>query len=634
MAQDCLEPVGQWRYGVSNGVAAEGDRAVLANGAVLQVLDLTTPSDPSVAGELTLESEIRAVAISGTRAYAQSHDHLHVIDFSGPEPTQLGILSGIGSPHSLAVAGGFVYALNHDSLSIFDVSVPSTPTYQGGLQWAEGYPSDVQVVSTHAYVVDTSHGLRVVDVVDPTAPVEIGGLDLGANTSMWRLDIIDGLAYVVGSDSSDFSRRLWVIDLADPASPGLVSNTTVVGSQDIVVSQGVASIADFRYLTTYDVTDPLNPGYLGQAAVPYYSFGGPQHRLAAVDGFTLMTAELHGLGVYDVGDPSTPARVAEVGAPGQLEDAAYSDGVLFVAAGGRGFRAVDVSDPTLPVELGFTVIPQQLDIWGVAAAGSIAYASGFSSAGLVALDESDPGVPVILGNVQGATGNWVTLAGEYGYVLNEWGGGLHVVDLSSPGQPMLVGSVDLEPGEWQWPVVIGDHVIVRRIDNDPSVVVIDVSDPTTLAQLAEIDVWTNFGGLAVTDSWLLVPDIIDGLESAIRVFDMRDPAHPVEVAPYHPVGGAVEVIGVAGSVAYLSILDGWPQQPGAIEAVNFADPTNPVFMGLLPRSGRVKRLAFSSQEIFVFDRQSGFDTFTLCQGPLFADSFETGDATAWSGVMP
>jgi hypothetical protein len=31
---------------------------------------------------------------------------------------------------------------------------------------------------------------------------------------------------------------------------------------------------------------------------------------------------------------------------------------------------------------------------------------------------------------------------------------------------------------------------------------------------------------------------------------------------------------------------------------------------------------------------TGFDSFTLCQGPLFADGFESGDTTAWSGAAP
>ena len=111
--------------------------------------------------------------------------------------------------------------------------------------------------------------------------------------------------------------------------------------------------------------------------------------------------------------------------------------------------------------------------------------------------------------------------------------------------------------------------------------------------------------------WLLVPDILDGLAPAIRVFDMRDPAVPVEDRALHPVGGAVEAIGVAGSVAYLAVLDNPPHQTGAIEVVNFADPMNPIFMDLIERPGRVKRFAFGPDELYVFGHETGFDIFAL-----------------------
>jgi hypothetical protein len=635
-AQECLEPVGSWRYGVSNDVVAEGNRGVLANGAVLQVLDLAAPAVPAVAGEIVLPGEILAVALSGAMAAAITHDHLHVVDIGGVSPTQLGVLSGVGSPHTLAVAGNFVYAINYESLSIFDVSVPSAPTSQGGLLWAVGYPSDVRVVANYAFVVDSGFGLRVVDVADPTVPVEVGGLDLGATASPRRLDIVDELAYAVGSDSAEYSRRLWVINLSDPANPVLVSNTGgIAGNQDIVVHNDTAFVAGAWDLTSYNVTDPQTPVFLGQVWAPYIPVDG-QHRLAGVDGFVLMVAELFGLGIYDVGDPAAPVLAAEVAAPGRIESAAYADDTLYIAAADRGFRALDISSPGLPVELGITMIPQQPQVWGVAAAGSTAWtAAPYASAGFVELDVSDPAAPVALGNAPGAVGNRLVVSGGYAYVVDQWAGGIHVVDLSSPGLPTLVGSLDLPPGEWEWPVVVNDHLVVRNNDNDPWVVIFDVGDPTAPVQVAEIDVWANIAGLGAIGSWLLVPDFLTGPRPAIRIFDMSDPSTPAEIQPYDPVGGAVEAVGVAGPVAYLAVMDAPSIQEGAIEVVDFSDPTAPVFMGSRPRSGRVKRFAPGSGELFVFDRNTGFDTFTLCRALLlFSDGFESGDASAWSGVVP
>jgi len=40
--------------------------------------------------------------------------------------------------------------------------------------------------------------------------------------------------------------------------------------------------------------------------------------------------------------------------------------------------------------------------------------------------------------------------------------------------------------------------------------------------------------------------------------------------------------------------------------------------------------AFSDEHVFTSRYASGVDVFTLCQGPIFADGFESGDTTAWS----
>ncbi len=227
----------------------------------------------------------------------------------------------------------------------------------------------------------------------------------------------------------------------------------------------------------------------------------------------------------------------------------------------------------------------------------------------------------------------MTVGGDHAYVVNEWGVQLFVVDVSSPAAPALVGSVELGSENWQWPVIIGDHVLIRNNSHD-KVIAVDVSDPTAPFQNGLIDVVVGVGGLAAVRSWLLVPDAIDEDTPIVRIFDMRDPADLSEVSPYLPVGGFVGAVEVVGSVAYLSIPDIASYQSGAIEAVDFGNPLAPVFMNLQPRQGPVMRMASDKNAIFVFDRNSGFDTLALCQGPLFADGFESGDTNAWSSAVP
>jgi len=263
--------------------------------------------------------------------------------------------------------------------------------------------------------------------------------------------------------------------------------------------------------------------------------------------------------------------------------------------------------------------------------GDLAYVAP-SLGGLVIIDISNPPALTVLGNAPGIGGKWLIVAGDYAYLIWPFFG-LYVVDVSTPSQPVHVGTLELGSGYWEWPVVFEDHLFVRTNHNDPSVAIVDVSDPTTPTLVGSIDVSANIAGLAGMGSWLLVPDI--GSEPLVRVFDVRNPVAPVEHDPYVPVSGFAEVVAVAGSVAYMSIWDGsYPDYAFAVEAVNFADPLAPEFMGRSQDTGLVTRLPTGPEEVFAVTLETGFDIFALCHDPVFADGFESGNAAAWSGVAP
>ena len=76
-----------------------------------------------------------------------------------------------------------------------------------------------------------------------------------------------------------------------------------------------------------------------------------------------------------------------------------------------------------------------------------------------------------------------------------------------------------------------------------------------------------------------------------------------------------------------------PDSPG-IEAVNVGDPTSPALMGASAETFALSGFAFSRWAVHAVSEFSGFDTFAPCQGPLFADDFESGNTTAWSSTVP
>ena len=61
--------------------------------------------------------------------------------------------------------------------------------------------NDVEVVGDLAYVADDRYsGLRIIDVSDPTFPVELGALDTPGYAR--DVEVVGDLAYVVGNSSA------------------------------------------------------------------------------------------------------------------------------------------------------------------------------------------------------------------------------------------------------------------------------------------------------------------------------------------------------------------------------------------------------------------------------------------------
>ncbi len=117
---------------VHNDVAVEGSYAYVAAGYLLEVIDVSDPASPSLAGYCAMPYASQGITVSGSYAHIAAGDLL-IIDVSDPQ-----------NPHEV---GRYV-----------------TP----------GFAMDVRVVDNTAYVADGYSGLRVVDVSNPQQPQELG----------------------------------------------------------------------------------------------------------------------------------------------------------------------------------------------------------------------------------------------------------------------------------------------------------------------------------------------------------------------------------------------------------------------------------------------------------------------------
>ena len=130
-----VDILGVWPYGSSRAVALDVPRnfALIGNGLVIQVLDLSTPSSPADIGEVELSLRPSAISISGDYAYVAASDSsslLYVLVISTlSNPAVLGSVAFEGDCWSMEASGNYVYlSASWNGLKIFDVSTPASPS--------------------------------------------------------------------------------------------------------------------------------------------------------------------------------------------------------------------------------------------------------------------------------------------------------------------------------------------------------------------------------------------------------------------------------------------------------------------------------------------------------------------------
>jgi hypothetical protein len=278
----------------------------------------------------------------------------------------------------VAVSGGYAYLAEWErGLRAIDVSTPSAPVEVGWLDVSA--PWDIAVSGDYAYVASGNRdfpldepGLIVIDVSTPSAPIAVGffetpGQALGVAVS-------DGYAYVAAFDSG-----LRVIDVSTPSAPVEVGWLEIEdGSpEDVAVSGSFAYVVNHTYtwgrLDVIDVSTPSAPVGVGFVSPQgHYSFSA-----VAVSGSYAYVGKEQGLLMIDVSTPSAPVVVGEGGLPYEglyvrniavSGDYAYCSWVAF--PGATGFTVFDVSTPS-------TYLPERAELddggGGVAVSGGYVY---------------------------------------------------------------------------------------------------------------------------------------------------------------------------------------------------------------------------------------------------------------------
>lgn len=492
-----------------------------------EILDASNPTAPAPVAAYD-ENYPFSLVVHGNHLYVSSYD-LRIYD-----ATNLRAIREIGTfdvPSGvIAFVDNYAYLVDGaKGLRVLDVSNPANLTW-AGQYYTEGSPLDVRVVGAHAYVANGEAGLEIVDVSNPVTPTLVSQYD---TPGMARsLAVVNDLAYVADGEGG-----LRVIDVSNPTAPEELGFHPGAGEvQAVYVVDGYAYLADSeKGLLILDVTNPNMPRLVG-------THPGAARDVVVVPPYAYVASPA-GLRVLNVSNPARPVWTGFYAAPGDVFALAVNGNHAYVAASTAGLRIVDISNPSAPTEVGFHATPIyaiDVDVHGDRAYVKLGDPYGYSRylpGQLDIVDVANPTLPRLVGGYEEIRyGQRVTVAWPYAYVVNgEYE--LRILDIANPPTLREVDRYAM-PGNVLNFAVTTDYAYIVGVDG---LYITDVTSPSNpllvrhypLPGLADVVVTKNYAYL-ISDS--------------LRVLDISDPAHAVQVA-FLPQGGTR--IALAGNLLYV-----------------------------------------------------------------------------------
>jgi len=221
------------------------------------------PPAPAGAAELlpvahwTSEFECLDAAVRGDLIYiAQGADGLQVLDIGDPaKDPQARLATSAYNFFRLTVTGDYAYAGGSGRFHVIDIADPDEPFLATSLELCAA--AEVIVRDNLAYVCNGYCGMAIVDIFQPTLPIQVGSYDAPADLIAFDIALSGDRLYMLCSDLGGYPTA--VLDISDPYAPTNLSWFYTVAANGLAASGDLAFISEYDGLQSADVSDPEAP---------------------------------------------------------------------------------------------------------------------------------------------------------------------------------------------------------------------------------------------------------------------------------------------------------------------------------------------------------------------------------------
>ncbi|MEM4406363.1 MAG: T9SS type A sorting domain-containing protein [Candidatus Methanomethylicaceae archaeon] len=286
-----------------------GTTAYVANSTTgLTIVDLSDVQHPRVVENISHNGRAQGVSISGHYAYiAADQGDLQVIDLDSHR--QVGsLMFPDGFVQDVIVRDHYAYMAIQDlGIAIADVSNPTSPRRVGSLGLGGRYCMNIELDGNFAFVseIHDIHRLVIVDISDPNNPQEVSRIDV--NGDPYECRVHNGICYVAVSAIDNSCGYLLILDIRNPASPGILSRIQTPGMawgldlridgalREVILSNSTDQADGRRGIRYFDVSLPYQPN----DSVGYYSDSTANCRGIAWMGNYAVVCAYPNLDIYD-----------------------------------------------------------------------------------------------------------------------------------------------------------------------------------------------------------------------------------------------------------------------------------------------------------------------------------------------